>query len=135
MVERTCAIIKPHAVRAGFSGPIIEVIERNKFVIAHMQKIQFTQAQAEEFYGIHRERPFFGELVGNMLSGPVIIMALEKESAIQDWRTLMGATNPASAAVGTIRCMFGVSISENVVHGSDAAETAQKELKQLFGTV
>lgn len=133
MAERTCAIIKPHATQeAGVSGAIIELIERNGFTIEHMKKMQFTEKDAQDFYEVHKERPFFGELVDNMIAGPVIVMALSKENAIQDWRDFMGATNPEKAAVGTLRKMFGKNISYNATHGSDAPETARRELKQLF---
>ncbi len=133
MVESTCAIIKPHAVQeAGVSGAIIELIELNGFSIVNMKKMQFTEKDAQDFYAIHKDRPFFGELVDNMVAGPVIVMALSKKNAVQEWRDLMGATNPEQAAVGTIRKMFGKNISYNATHGSDAAETAQRELKQLF---
>jgi nucleoside-diphosphate kinase len=97
-----------------------------------MQKKQLTRAEAEQFYAVHKERPFFGELVTYMISGPVILMALEKENAIQEWRDLMGATNPAKAAPGTLRRMFGTSIGSNATHGADAPETAQEELKFFF---
>lgn len=131
-MEKTFAIIKPHAVAALQGGQIISLIELNKFTIVDMKKIQITRAQAEEFYAIHREKPFFGELVDNMIAGPSIVLALEKENAIQEWRDLMGATNPAKATPGTLRRMFGVNISYNAVHGSDAPETAKTELKLFF---
>ena len=132
MVEKTFAIIKPDATAAGYSGQIINIIELNKFTIARMQKLQLSPAQAEQFYAIHKERSFFRELVDYMISGPVIVMALEKENAIQDWRDLMGATDPKKAAPGTMRKMFGTSIGNNATHGSDAAETAKVELKFFF---
>ncbi len=132
-VERTCAIIKPHAVQEkGTTGAIIELIERNGFTITEMRKMQFTEKDAQTFYEIHKDRPFFGELVDNMIAGPVVVMALSKENAIQEWRDLMGATNPEKAAVGTLRKMFGKNISYNATHGSDAPETARRELNQLF---
>ena len=131
-MEKTFAIIKPDAVQAGHAGLIIHLIELNKFVIRGMKKMQLTRAQAEAFYAVHKERPFFGELVDYMLSGPVIVMALEKENAIQEWRDLMGATNPAKAAPGTLRKMFGTSIGSNATHGSDAPETAAQEVKFFF---
>ncbi len=133
MVERTCAIIKPHAVQeTGVSGAIIELIERNGFSIVEMRKMKFTEKDAQDFYEVHKERPFFTELVDNMIAGPVIVMALSKENAIQEWRDFMGATNPEKAAVGTLRKMFGKNISYNATHGSDAPDTARRELKQLF---
>lgn len=132
MVERTFAIIKPDAVAAKHIGAIIETIERNKFTILRMQKVQLARVQAEQFYAVHKERPFFGELVEYMISGPVVIMALEQENAIQNWRDLMGATNPEKAAPGTLRKMFGTSIGNNATHGSDSATTAAQELKFFF---
>ena len=131
-MERTFAIIKPDATAAKHAGNIISLIELNGFNIIGMQKKQLTRAEAETFYAVHKERPFFGELVNYMISGPVIVMALEKENAIQEWRDLMGATNPAKAAPGTIRRMFGTSIGSNATHGSDAPETAKEELKFFF---
>ncbi len=131
-MEKTFAIIKPDAVAALRSGDIISLIELNKFSILKMQKVQLAKKQAETFYAVHKERPFFGELVTYMISGPVIIMALAKENAIQEWRDLMGATNPAKAAPGTIRRMFGTSIGNNATHGSDSPETAREELKFFF---
>jgi nucleoside-diphosphate kinase len=132
MIEKTFAIIKPDALAAGYSGQIINLIELNKFTIIRMQKILFTKEQAEHFYHIHKERPFFQELVDYMISGPVIIMALEKEDAISQWRELMGATDPKKAAPGTLRMMFGTSIGNNATHGSDAPKTAQEELAFFF---
>ncbi len=132
MVERTLAIIKPDAVAQGDSGLIISLIERNKFNIVGMKKIHLTKEQAEQFYAVHKERPFYGELVEGMLKGPVIIMALEKEAGIKGWRDLMGATNPDEAALGTLRKMFGTHIGSNATHGSDAPETAKAEITFFF---
>jgi nucleoside-diphosphate kinase len=132
MAEKTFAIIKPDATAAGHSGQIINIIELNKFSIVRMQKMQLTQAQAEEFYAVHKERSFFRELVDYMISGPVTVMALEKENAIQEWRDLMGATDPKKAGAGTLRRMFGTSIGNNATHGSDAPETAKNELAFFF---
>jgi nucleoside-diphosphate kinase len=132
MKERTLAIIKPDSVAAHHSGDIIKIIELNKFTIVAMKKLQLSRAQAEAFYEVHKTRSFFGELVSYMMSGPFIVMALEKEDAVAQWRTLMGATNPAQAAPGTIRYMFGTSIGSNATHGSDAPETAAQELKFFF---
>jgi nucleoside-diphosphate kinase len=132
MSERTFAIIKPDALEAKHAGAIINLIELNKFTIVKLEKVQLTKAQAEKFYDIHQDKPFFSELVNYMISGPVIIMALEQENAIQNWRDLMGATNPAKAAPGTLRKMFGTSIGNNATHGSDSPETAAKELKFFF---
>lgn len=132
MAEKTFAIIKPDATKAKHAGAIIEIIELNKFNIVKLEKTVLTRAQAEKFYDIHQDKPFFGELVEYMISGPVIIMALEQENAIQNWRDLMGATNPAKAAPGTLRKMFGTSIGNNATHGSDSPENAAKELKFFF---
>jgi nucleoside-diphosphate kinase len=132
MVEKTFAIIKPDAVAARVSGMIIHLIELNKFNILRMHKTQLTKKQAELFYDIHKDKPFFGELVDYMISGPCILMALEKDNAIAEWREVMGATDPKKAAPGSLRKMFGTSIGNNVTHGSDSAETAQKELRFFF---
>lgn len=133
MIEQTLAIIKPDAILAKHTGAIINLIELNGFTILGLAKMQLSKDDAQEFYAVHKERPFYGELVDYVSSGPIIIMALEKENAIQEWRDLMGATNPAKAAPGTIRRMFGTSIGSNAVHGSDAAETAEQELGFFFG--
>lgn len=132
-MESTIAIIKPDAVASGDSGQIIQLIELNGFIIANMLKVQLEKEDAEAFYEVHKERPFFGELVDYMTSGPVIIMELVKENAIQEWRELMGATNPEQAKPGTIRRMFGMSIGSNAVHGSDSAATAEQEIDFFFG--
>ena len=131
-LQKTFAIIKPDAVNAKYSGQIIDLIEKNGFKIVHMQKLQFTKKQAEQFYDIHKERPFFKELVDFIISDASIIMVLEKENAIADWRKLMGATDPLKADVGTIRKMFGKNIGNNATHGSDAEETAKREIGQFF---
>ena len=131
-MERTFAIIKPDAVAAKNSGKIIDLIEANGFNIIKMQKANWSKADAEQFYAVHNERPFFGELVEFMTSGPVVMMVLEKNNAVSAWRDLMGATNPAQAADGTIRKLFGASIGNNATHGSDAAETANLEIGQFF---
>lgn len=133
MKELTFAMIKPDAVRAKNSGKIIELIEQNGFDILRMQKGQLTKEMAEEFYNVHKSRPFFGELVEFVTSGPVIVMALEKENAVKDWRDLMGSTDPLQAAPGTMRKLFGTNIGSNAVHGSDANETAMVELGLFFG--
>ena len=132
MAEITFGIIKPGAVADGFSGTIINLIERNKFTIKRLQKMQLSTTQAEQFYAVHKERPFYQELVTTMTEGPVIVMALEKENAISSWRDLMGATNPAEAGMGTLRRMFGRDIGHNATHGSDAPETAKVELTFFF---
>jgi nucleoside-diphosphate kinase len=131
-MERTFAIIKPDAVERGLAGKIISRIEEKGFKIAGMKKIKMTVEQAEGFYYVHRERPFFKDLCSFMSRSPVIVMCLAKENAIADWRTLMGATNPANAEPGTIRKDFAVNIEENSAHGSDAPETAAFEIPYFF---
>lgn len=131
-MERTLAIIKPDAVSAKHTGNIIDIIENNDFNIVRMYKARLTRDQAERFYGIHKGKPFFEELVSMMISGPVIVLALEKDSAIKAWRELMGDTNPANAAPGTIRNLYGISIGSNATHGSDAPATAAQELAFFF---
>lgn len=131
-MERTFAMIKPDAIAAGNDPEIIKIIRKNGFTILGKRKTQLTKDDAQKFYAVHKERPFFGELVEFVTSGPVILLALEKENAIKAWRDLMGATNPADAAEGTIRKLFGTSIGNNATHGSDAHETAQIELRQFF---
>ncbi len=133
-IERTFAIIKPDAVGRGQAGEIIAATEKAGFRIAGMKKTRLTQAQAEGFYSVHSERPFFAGLVKFMTEGPVIVMVLEKENAIADWRGLMGATNPEKAAEGTIRKRFATDIERNCVHGSDAPETAAVEIPFFFTT-
>jgi nucleoside-diphosphate kinase len=132
MQEYTFAMIKPDAVAAGNVGNIIAMIEKEGFTIERMEKININKEKAEQFYAVHKERPFFGELVNFISSGPVVVMALSKDNAIKAWRTLMGATNPADAAPGTIRKLYATSIGENAVHGSDAPETAKEELALFF---
>ena len=131
-MERTLAIIKPDAVFSRFSGAIIELIERNGFTIIKMEKRQLDGVTAELFYDIHKSKHFFNELVDFIISGPVIVMVLEKDQAIKDWRELMGATDPLKASCGTIRKMFGVNIGKNATHGSDAQETADREIGVMF---
>lgn len=131
-MERTFAMIKPDAVAAKNSGKIIDMIESHGFTIVRMEKVELHADKTKKFYEVHKDRPFFGELVEFVISGPVIIMALEKDNAIKAWRDLMGATNPAQAAEGTVRKQFGTSIGNNAVHGSDAAETAKFELNLFF---
>lgn len=131
-MEQTFAIIKPDAVKSAHTGGILRMIESAGFRIRGMKMIRMTQRQAEGFYEVHREKPFFGGLVTFMTEGPVIVMVLERENAIQHWRDTMGATNPAKAAEGTIRKNFGESIERNAVHGSDARETAAVEIPYFF---
>ncbi len=132
MKEQTFAMIKPDAVKAGNVGQIIDAIEREGFDILRLQKGQLSKEMAEIFYDVHTDKPFFGELVEFIISGPVVVLALEKENAVKAWRDLMGATNPAQAAEGTLRKKFGASIGENAVHGSDSQETAMRELSLFF---
>jgi nucleoside-diphosphate kinase len=131
-MERTFAIIKPDAVERNISGKIISKIEEAGFKIVGMKKIHLTKPQAEGFYYVHKERPFFNDLCTFMSRSPVIVMVLEKEGAIAAWRTLMGATNPANAEPGTIRKEFAKNIEENSSHGSDAPETAAFEISYFF---
>lgn len=132
MKEKTFAIIKPDAVRDRHSGDVIAMIEGNGFDIVRLQKMQLSEDQARSFYSIHKDKPFFNELVEFMSSGPVVIMVLEKENAIKEWRALMGDTDPAKAQEGTIRKKFGKNIGSNAVHGSDSAETAAFEISQFY---
>jgi nucleoside-diphosphate kinase len=131
-MQRTFAIIKPDAVKARHAGSIIQRIEQEGFTIRAMRMVSLSPAEAEGFYVVHRERPFFASLTAFMSSGPAIVMALEADNAIQKWRTLMGATDPAKAEVGTLRKEFGSSIENNATHGSDAPETAGFELSYFF---
>jgi nucleoside-diphosphate kinase len=131
-VERTFSIIKPDATARNLTGAINAMIEQAGLRIVAQRRVQISRAQAETFYGVHRERPFFGELVDFMTSGPVVVQVLEGDNAIAAYRDLMGATDPAKAASGTIRKAFAKSIGENSVHGSDAADTAAKEIAQFF---
>jgi nucleoside-diphosphate kinase len=130
--ERTFAIVKPDAVASGYTGAILALIEKSGFKIAGLKRIRLSQAQAEAFYSVHSERPFYASLVKFMTEGPVVVMVLEKENAVAAWRDLMGATNPANAAEGTIRRLFASSIERNAAHGSDAAETAAVEIPFFF---
>jgi nucleoside-diphosphate kinase len=131
-MELTFAIVKPDAVVAKHTGAIIKRIEEAGFTIRAMRKTRLTKAEAEGFYAVHRERPFFPSLTDFMSSGPVVLMALEADGAIRKWRDLMGATDPAKAAPGSLRAEFGTSIGENATHGSDAPETAAFELGYFF---
>jgi nucleoside-diphosphate kinase len=134
MSERTFAIIKPDAVAAGNTGAILALIEKTGFKIIGMKKMGLSQKQAEAFYAVHQERPFFTSLMTFMTEGPVVVLALEREDAVSKWRELMGATNPANAAEGTVRKLFARSIERNAAHGSDAAETAAVEIPFFFST-
>ena len=125
-------MIKPDAIRAGNTGAILSLIEKSGFEIVRMEKKTLNRATVEEFYAVHKARPFFGEMVDFVISGPVVLMALKKEGAVIAWRELMGATNPAAAAYGTVRKLYGANIGSNAAHGSDAPETAQVELGLFF---
>jgi len=135
MTERTLAIIKPDAVERHLAGSIIQRIEAEGFTIRAMRRLHLSRAQAEGFYAVHRERPFFGSLTGFMSSGPAVVMVLEAADAIRKWRTLMGATDPAKADAGTLRKEFAQSIERNATHGSDAPETAAYEIGYFFAGV
>lgn len=134
MVERTLTIIKPDAVAAGHVGAIIERLEREGFAILGVKRLRLTEAQAKKFYEVHRERPFYSSLVAFMTSGPVWVMALERDNAVAYLREVMGATDPAKAAPGTIRALYGSSIERNAIHGSDSPENARIELSFFFAT-
>ena len=125
--NRTFTMLKPDSVEKGYTGAILEKINAAGFRIVAMKKTQMTLADAEEFYVIHNERPFFGELVQFMTRGPIVAVILEKENAVEDFRVLIGATNPADAAEGTIRKLYATSMGENAVHGSDSDENAAIE--------
>jgi nucleoside-diphosphate kinase len=131
-IERTFSIIKPDAVRRNLIGKIISKFEENGLRVVALKKIHITREQAEGFYAVHKERPFFGELVEQMSASPVVVQVLEGENAIARNREIMGATNPANADEGTIRKEFALSVGENSVHGSDAPETAAQEIKFFF---
>jgi nucleoside-diphosphate kinase len=131
-VERTFSILKPDATERNLTGAINAMIEQAGLRIVAQKRVLITRAQAEKFYGVHKERPFFGELVEFMTSGPVVVQVLEGEGAIAKYRDVMGATDPSKAAAGTIRKVHAKSIGENSVHGSDARETAAREIAQFF---
>ena len=135
MSERTFSIIKPDAVEAGHAGAILSRLEKAGFRIVALQMRHLTRLEAEGFYDVHRERPFFGSLCDYMSSGPCIPMVLERKNAIAELRTLMGATDPAKADPGTIRKDFAASIEANAVHGSDAHETARVEIAYFFPAI
>lgn len=132
-IERTFSIIKPDAVAKNVIGEIVSRFEKNGLCIVAMQMLHLTRAQAQDFYAVHKERPFYNDLVEFMTSGPVVVQVLEGEDAIRKNRELMGATNPAQAAPGTIRADFARTVDENAVHGSDAPETAAQEIRFFFG--
>ncbi|HEY2660420.1 MAG TPA: nucleoside-diphosphate kinase [Caulobacteraceae bacterium] len=132
MTERTFSIIKPDATRRNLTGKVNAVIEDAGLRIVAQKRIHMSRAQAEGFYEIHKERPFFGELVDFMISAPVVVQVLEGENAVARYREVMGATNPAQAADGTIRKLYAESVGENSVHGSDSADNAAIEIVQFF---
>jgi nucleoside-diphosphate kinase len=131
-LERTFSIIKPDATRRNLTGKIIAKLEDGGLRVVASKRIRMTREQAEGFYGVHKERPFFGELVDFMMSEPVVVQVLEGENAIAKNREIMGATDPAKAAAGTIRAEFAESIGENSVHGSDGPDTAAQEIEFFF---
>lgn len=131
-LERTFSIIKPDATRRNLTGKIVAKLEEGGLRVVASKRIRMTRAQAEGFYAVHRERPFFGELVEFMCSGPVVVQVLEGDNAIARNREIMGATNPKDAAPGTIRAEFAESIGENSVHGSDGPDTAKQEIAYFF---
>ena len=133
-LERTFAIIKPDAVATRHAGEILATIEQAGFRILALRMTRLTEQQAMGFYAVHSEKPFFAGLVKFMTEGPIVVMALEREDAIRQWRETMGATNPANAAEGTIRKRLGTSMERNCAHGSDAPETAETELRFFFST-
>ena len=132
MTERTFSIIKPDATARNLTGKVNAVIEDAGLRIVAQKRIQMSRAQAEEFYGVHKERPFFGELVEFMTSAPVVVQVLEGDNAVARYREVMGATNPAQAADGTIRKLYAESVGENSVHGSDSQDNAKIEIAQFF---
>jgi nucleoside-diphosphate kinase len=134
-MERTFAIIKPDAVRRKLTGRILQRIEEDGFTVRAMRLVHMSKREAEGFYAVHRERPFFASLTDIMSSGPAVVLALEAPDAIRKWRALMGATDPAKADPGTLRKEFGESIEQNATHGSDAPETAAFELGYFFAGV
>jgi nucleoside-diphosphate kinase len=135
MTERTLAIIKPDAVERRLAGKIIQRIEDEQFQIRAMRRLQLSTLQAEGFYAVHRQRPFFASLAAFMSSGPAIVLVLETPDAIKKWRTLMGATDPAKADPGTLRKEFGQSIERNATHGSDGPDTAAFEIGYFFAGI
>lgn len=132
-MEKTLALIKPDAVKRGLSGAIISLVEQNGFKVVAMKLVKFTPAMAQQFYAVHKERPFFGELVDMITESPVVAMILESDNALANWRALMGTTDPSKSPVGTVRKMFGLSIGQNSVHGSDSQESFVNESTVVFG--
>lgn len=134
-MQKTFSIIKPDAVASGKAGKILALLEENGFRLVALRMAKLSQSQAEGFYAVHKERPFYGSLVKFMTEGPVVLMALEREDAVKKLREVMGATNPANAAEGTVRKLYAESIERNAIHGSDAPETAAQELQFFFTSV
>jgi nucleoside-diphosphate kinase len=132
MTERTFSILKPDATRRNLTGKINAVIEGAGLRIVAQKRIHLTEAQAKTFYEVHKDRPFYGELVGQMTAEPVVVQVLEADNAVAKYRDVMGATNPEQAAEGTIRKLFALSIGENSVHGSDSLDNAKIEIAQFF---
>lgn len=135
MSNKTFTMIKPHAVADNNIGGIVQMIEKAGFRIVAMKKMQLSSEDAGKFYAVHKERPFYGELCETMSSGPIIPMIVEKANAVQDFRTLIGSTNPADAAEGTIRKIYAKSLGENAIHGSDSDENAQIEGSFFFSEI
>ena len=133
-MERTFGMIKPDAVAKGHAGAILAAIEESGFKLVGFKKTRLSVPQAQAFYEVHKERPFYNDLVKFMTEGPVVVMVLEKENAIAEWRKLMGATNPEKADAGTLRKQFAENIERNAVHGSDAPETAAVEIPFFFAS-
>ena len=131
-LERTLAIVKPDAMEARKGGAILARIEEEGLVVCGLRQLHLTRAQAEGFYDVHRERPFFAELTAFMSRGPILVMALEADGAIDKWRAVIGATDPAKAGAGTIRKLYGSHVGENAVHGSDGSDTAAREIGYFF---
>ena len=131
-MERTFSIIKPDAVKNGRAGLVLAKLEENGFRVLGLRMVHMSKETAERFYAVHKERPFFGSLVTFMSEGPAVVMAIEREDAVKKLREVMGATNPANAAEGTVRKLYAESIERNAIHGSDAPETAQEELAFFF---
>jgi nucleoside-diphosphate kinase len=131
-VERTFSILKPDATKRNLTGAVNAVIEGSGLRIVAQKRVRMTRDEAETFYAVHKERPFFGELVEFMTSGPVVVQVLEGENAVAKYRDVMGATNPANATEGTIRKQFALSMGENTAHGSDSVENAEVEIRQFF---
>ena len=134
-MQRTFSIVKPDAVASGKAGKILALLEANGFRIIALRMVKLSQSQAEGFYAVHKELPFYSSLEKFMTEGAVIVMALEREDAVKKLREVMGATNPANAAEGTVRKLYAESLERNAIHGSDAPETAAQELRFFFSTV